>query len=87
MNDLTLVCAGRPIPGARDQIRRYCGLSWSGGEPETWAYEYFDSTPTGPDDLVGPPDLLASAALHPGFGQAAHFGAALRRMWREKVAT
>jgi hypothetical protein len=67
---LILECAGEPLPDARDQIRRYCGLTWSGGGPETWAYEYFDSTPTGPDDLVVPPDLLASAALHPGFGQA-----------------
>ncbi len=71
MNDLTLVCAGKLIPGAQDQIRRYCGLSWSRGEPETWAYEYFDSVPTSKvDDLPGPPDLLAAAALHPGFGRS-----------------
>jgi hypothetical protein len=67
---LTLECAGTPLPSARDQIHRYCGLPWSGGQPETWAYEYFDSVPTGPGDLVGPPDLLASAALHPGFGRS-----------------
>ena len=67
---LTLECAGMSLPDARDQIRRYCSLAWSGGEPETWAYEYFDSVPTGPGDLVGPPDLLASAALHPGFGRS-----------------
>ena len=71
MGDLTLVCAGKPIPGTRGQIRRYCGLPWSGGEAETWAYEYFDSVPTNPwDDLPGPPDLLAAAALHPGFGRS-----------------
>jgi hypothetical protein len=45
-------------------------LPWAGGEPETWAYAYFDRTPTGPGDLVGPPDLLATSALHPGFGRA-----------------
>ena len=64
-----LICAGRPIPNAKDQIRRYCGLPWSGGEPESWAYEFYDTVPTGPGDLPGPPDLLAAAALHPGFGR------------------
>ena len=69
MTELTLVCSGRPVRDAQNQIRRYCGLPWSGGEPETWAYEYFDSVPTGLGDLPGPPDLLAAAALHPGFGR------------------
>lgn len=64
-----LVCAGRPVLNARDQIRRYCGLPWSGGEPETWAYEFFDAIPTGPGDQITPADLLPSAALHPGFGR------------------
>lgn len=64
-----LICAGRPILDAHDNIRRYCGLSWSGGEPESWAYDYFDTVPTGPGDLPGPPDLLAAAALQPGFGR------------------
>jgi len=69
MEPTELRCAGRPVPNARDQIRRYCGLPWSGGEAETWAYEYFDAVPTGPGDFAGPPDLLAAAALHPGFGR------------------
>jgi hypothetical protein len=69
MNEVTLLCAGRAIAKARDQIRRYCGLTWSGGEPETWAYEYYDSIPTGPGDEITPADLLPSAALHPGFGR------------------
>ena len=70
MTDLTLVCAGRPVPDVLDQIRRYCGLTWSGGEPETWAYDNFDLMPTGPGDLPGPPDYLAAAVVHPGFGNA-----------------
>ena len=70
MKELELMCAGRSVPNARDQIRRYCGLPWSGGEPETWAYEHFDLTSTGPDDLPGPPDYLAAAVIHPGFGNA-----------------
>ena len=65
-----LECAGGVMPEARDQIRRYCGLPWSGGDPEVWAYEYFDSLPNGSDDLVGPPDTLGAASLHPGFGRA-----------------
>ena len=69
MVEKTLVCAGRPILNAQDQIRRYCGLPWSGGEPETWGYEYYDSAPTGPGDEITPADFLPSAALHPGFGR------------------
>lgn len=68
MAEETLVCAGRPVMSARNQIRRYCGLPWPGGEPESWAYEYYDSIPTGPGDQITPADLLPSAALHPGFG-------------------
>jgi hypothetical protein len=44
-------------------------LPWSGGGPETWAYELFDAIPTGPGDQITPADLLPSAALHPGFGR------------------
>ncbi len=70
MTERTLVCAGRPVAGAQDEIRRYCGLPWRGGEPETWAYKHYDLTPTGPDDFPGPPDFLAAAVIHPGFGNA-----------------
>lgn len=45
MNDLPIVAAGREIPDGLDRIRRYCGLSWSGGEPETWAWRYYDVIP------------------------------------------
>ena len=69
MTELNLVCAERPVPDAWDLIRRYCGLPWSGGGPESWAYDYFDTVPTGPGNLPEPPDLLAAAALHPGFGR------------------
>ena len=69
VDHLTLECAGRSVVHARDQIRRYCGLAWSGGGTEVWAYQYYDTVPTGPDDDPGPPDTLAAAALHPGFGR------------------
>ena len=68
MSQPELVCAGRSVLNARDNIRRYCGLAWSGGDPEIWAYENFDLTPTGLDDLLGPADYLAAAVIHPGFG-------------------
>lgn len=65
-----LECAGRPVPDAGDRIRRYCGLAWSGGGPEVWAYAYYDTLPTGPPDELGPADVLAASALHPGLSRA-----------------
>jgi hypothetical protein len=53
-----------------DRIRRYCGLSWSGGYGETWAWPYYDAVPTSHDDRVGPIDVVCVAALHPGLGKA-----------------
>ena len=61
-----LTLADRDIADARDRIRRYCGLPWSGGPPETWAYRYYDATPTGGPNDVGATDVLATTALHPG---------------------
>lgn len=64
-----LLLAGRRVPGAGDRVRRYCGLSWSGGAPETWAFRYYDVVPfEGPG--VDPVDVLAAAALHPGLSRA-----------------
>ncbi len=65
-----LVCAGRPVPDAVDRLRRYCGLPWSGGGREVWAYAYFDTLPSGPPDELGPGDVLAAAALHSGLSRA-----------------
>lgn len=61
-----LILGGKPLPRALDDIRRYCGLTWSGGPPEVWAYHYFDAQPSEPDDVVTPGDVLATAALHSG---------------------
>lgn len=61
-----LVCAGRPIPDFEDRVLRYCGLEWSGGPPETWAFPYYDAVQSRRDDVIEPTDVLASAALHPG---------------------
>ena len=70
MHDLPLTAAGREIPHALDRIRRYCGLRWSGGARETWAWPYFDAVPTEHDDAVGPVDVVCAAALHPGLSRA-----------------
>jgi len=66
MDVVQLRCAGQAMPDARDLVRRYCGLPWSRGGPETWAYPYFDLIPGGDPDFVEPIDVLACAALHPG---------------------
>lgn len=69
MDDLPIVAGGREVPDALDRIRRYCGLAWSGGPPETWAWHYFDAVPTAFDDIVTPVDVLCAAALHPGLSR------------------
>lgn len=69
MDAMPLRVAGRDIPSALDLIRRYCGLPWSGGPPETWAYHYYDRLPTAADDDVAPVDVLAAASLHPGLSR------------------
>ena len=69
MSDSALVLAGRAIPDAGDRIRRFCGLAWSGGPPETWAYRYYDAVPTDDSDRISPVDVLSAAALHPGLSR------------------
>jgi hypothetical protein len=69
MNHIPIQVGGRDVPDARDRIRRYCGLTWSGGSPETGAYRYFDLVPSESPDEVTPVDVLAAAALHPGLSR------------------
>lgn len=69
MDDMPIAAAGREIPGALDRIRRYCGLGWSGGRPETWAWHYYDAIPTNHDDDVTPTDVVCAAALHPSLSR------------------
>ena len=64
-----VICAGQLIEDFEDRVRRYCGLSWSGGEPETWAYHYYDGVPTGVGGIE-PIDVLACAAMHAGLSRA-----------------
>jgi hypothetical protein len=60
-----LIMAGRRVTDVEDALRRYCGLPWSGGEPEVWAYAYFDSLSDECPDEVMPMDVLAAASVHP----------------------
>lgn len=66
---LDLVLAGRRIKGADDSIRRYCGQRWSGGEPETWAFAYYDTVDTALADRIDPVDVLAAGALQRGLSR------------------
>jgi hypothetical protein len=63
-----LVLAGHPHPRALDHVRRFCGLDWSGGASETWAFRYYDLVETDPNRM-DPVDVLAAAALHPGLSR------------------
>ncbi|MEM1333420.1 MAG: DUF6308 family protein [Actinomycetota bacterium] len=64
-----LVLGRHRYPNALDDVRRYCGLAWSGGPPEVWAFEYYDRVRTdqGRIDRV---DVLSAAALHPGLSRS-----------------
>lgn len=64
-----LVLGGRHLKDALEQVRRYCGLPWSGGPPETWAFAYYDAIATDPA-RVTPVDVLSTAALHPGISRS-----------------
>lgn len=65
-----LVLAGRHIGDAEDHVRRYCGLPWSGGDDETWAYRYFDAVSDQEPDTVSAVDVLAAGALSVGLSKA-----------------
>jgi hypothetical protein len=65
-----LVLAGRHVGHAEDHVRRYCGLPWSGGDGETWAYRYFDAVSDLEPDTVTAVDVLAAGALSVGLSKA-----------------
>lgn len=69
LGEVHLVLGTRAIGDVRDRIRRYCGLRWSGGEPEAWAFRYYDAIETDSDHLE-PIDVVAAAAVHPGLSRA-----------------
>ena len=66
LRSIVVQIGGRRVEGGWDRVARYCGLPWSGGDDETWAFRYYDSIFSPPNNTVGPQDVLATAALHPG---------------------
>lgn len=70
MSDQILVLAGRQVPDVADRLRRYCGLPWSGGRPETWAFRYYDAIPSADPGRVDPIDVVVTGALHPNLSRA-----------------
>ena len=66
MGDLTILAAGRRVPDGLEHIRRYCGLRWANGGPETWGWRYYDRVPPLLHDHVSPADVTCAAAIHPG---------------------
>lgn len=70
MEAVPIMAAGREVPYAIDRVRRYCGLTWSGGPPETWAWSYYDAVRPDDPDWVTPVDVLCAGALHPGLSRS-----------------
>jgi hypothetical protein len=66
LQSLTVRVGGRDIPDGWDRLARYCGLPWSGGADETWAFRYYDSVPSRDPNRISATDVAAAAALHPG---------------------
>jgi len=65
LRSLVVRIGGRQVDDGWDRVARYCGLDWSGGSDETWAFRYYDSIWGPPDNNVRPIDVMATAALHP----------------------
>gem|GEM_PF-1905311 len=63
-----LTIATEEIHDAGDLVRRMSGLPWSGGEPETWEFRFYDAIPVEPDQ-VRPEDVMAANALHPNMSR------------------
>lgn len=81
---------GRELPDALDDVRRYCGLPWSGGSGEVSAFQYYDALEERrEDDVIRPVDVLSTAALHPGlrWRDLQYFSYEARRLqtWLQKV--
>jgi Family of unknown function (DUF6308) len=64
MGELTIWLAGAPIVGARDKVHRYCGLPWSGGPPEAWAFRFYDFQPRSDPNEIWSSNLMVCSVLH-----------------------
>ena len=56
MSTSDLELGGRELPDALDDVRRYCGLPWSGGQGEVSAFLYYDALSERREDDVVRPD-------------------------------
>lgn len=65
-DEIEMMLAGRATRNVWDRVCRYCGLDWSGGRAEVWAFAYYDALPSGQTNSVDPVDVVAASALHPG---------------------
>jgi len=70
LDHLVVSLAEREVTQVWDKVRRYCGLPWSGGEAETWAFAYYDSIDAAHDDAITSVDVVATASMHPGLSKA-----------------
>jgi Family of unknown function (DUF6308) len=70
MSELTIWLAGKPITGVRDKLHRYCGLAWSGGRPEAWAFRFYDLYPDSEPNRLWATNLLVCSVLHPSITRA-----------------
>lgn len=62
--------AGRLVPDTVDRVRQYCGLRWSGGEGEVWAWPFYDGIDPPSLSSLSPIDVVAAAALHSSLTRA-----------------
>jgi len=69
LRSIVVRVGGRLVEGGWDRLARYCGLGWSGGADETWAFRYYDSVSSSPGDIVEPIDVLACASMHPALSR------------------
>jgi hypothetical protein len=70
LRSLVVRIGDRLVEDGWDRIARYCGLDWSNGTGETWAFRYYDAIWGPPDNHVTPVDVVTAAALHPSLTRA-----------------
>jgi hypothetical protein len=69
LTELTVSLAGRQLAGVWDLVSRYCGLPWSGGDAEVWAFAYYDNTPIAPANEVTAVDVAVAGVLQSGLSR------------------
>lgn len=70
LDELAVSLAGRRLDRVWDLVSRYCGLPWSGGQAEVWAFAYYDTAPPSAPDEVTTTDVAIAGILQPGLSRA-----------------